>query len=297
MDEYDLIAKLRPLAGEGAFDLKDDAALLRPGAFGIVISTDTMVEGVHFPKGRRGGGFAERLLRTALSDLAAKAARPTGYMLNLSWPEGTEQHWIDGFVRGLYEAQTEFKCPLLGGDTTVIDGPLVASATVFGNAPATGMITRSGAQIGDNIYYSGVLGQAANGLKIVLGETVTLSPQAFNAAEEAYLRPVPRFDLIDILSNYATSACDISDGLLRDANHIAMASGRRLDFIKAHVPNPDMGDDYEILFTASPNVHSKIIRAAERQAVKLTLCGTVELGDGVSINGHPVKPTGYKHEL
>ena len=298
MDENDFIAALRPLSGPGAFELMDDAAVLQPRQnAGVVVSSDTMVEGVHFPNNRRGGGFSERLLRTALSDLAAKAALPIGYVLNVSWPVGTDPHWFSGFIRGLSETQAAFGCYLIGGDTTSTSGPLVASVTVFGAMQSPTFLSRSGANIGDHIYVSGRLGLAAMGLKIVLGETVTLSAEDFAAAEEAYLRPVPRFDLVDILSRFATSACDISDGLIRDASHLANASGARFDLGASFVPDPDAGDDYEVLFTAPAREHKDVMAQARRDGVRLTHCGKVLPGEGVSVDGEPVQPSGYAHRF
>ncbi len=298
MNELDFIDLLRPLAGPGGLNLDDDVGIIPTfNHRGLIASTDTMVEGVHFLRNRRGGGFSERLLRTALSDLAAKACQPIGYILNVSWPVGTEPHWYEGFIRGLHETQTEFDCYLLGGDTTTTTGPLVASVTVFGLQQGPQFLSRSGAQSGDHIYFSGRLGLAANGLKIVKGEMVTLSPEDFAASEEAYLRPVPRFDLIPILSKYATSACDISDGLLCDAGHLAKASGKCFDIAAEYVPDPDWGDDYEILFTASPLVHDDIMEIANEAGLTLTHCGEVKAGEGVCVSGEPVVPQGYTHRF
>ncbi len=298
MNEIEFIDLLRPLAGPGGLNLDDDAGIIPTyNNRGIVTSTDTMVEGIHFPRNRRGGGFAERLLRTALSDLAAKACKPIGYTLNISWPTGTERHWYEGFVRGLKEAQTEFECYLIGGDTTSTSGPLVVSATVFGLQQSPHFLSRSGAQIGDHIYFSGRLGLAAMGLMILQGKPVTLSPEDFAAAEEAYLRPVPRFDLVPLLSKYATSSCDISDGFLFDAVRLAKASQRCFDIGKAYVPNPDGGDDYEILFTASPHVHQSLMSEAQSLGVSLTHCGVVKAGKGVALDGRSIRPEGYRHQF
>ena len=298
MNETDLIDRLRPLAGPGGLDLRDDAALLTvaPGQQ-LVMSTDTMVEGVHFPRGRIGGGFSERLLRTALSDLAAKAARPVGYTLNVTWPRDRDARWLDGFVRGLSDAQSAFDCPLLGGDTTSSDGPLVASANVFGVVPEGCMVLRSGACAGDLLIHSGVLGRAEQGLRIVQGDTVDLSPEEFRLCEEAYLRPEPRFSLRRLLRDHATAAADISDGLLSEAGHIARASGVRIDVDARAARGASFGDDYEILFTAPEAGWAEMQTMAHAVGIPLAVCGRVSAGEGVWVDGAPAQGAGFRHEL
>lgn len=256
-----------------------------------------MVEGVHFPKGRIGGGFSERLLRTALSDLAAKGARPIGYMLSVAWPIGHDPKWINGFVRGLHDAQQSFDCPLIGGDTTSTDGPLVASITVFGVVPTGEMVRRSGAKPGDDVWFTGVLGLAETGLAVVTGQTLELTPSERFAAEEAYLRPEPRFAFRKSLRRYATAAADISDGLLSEAGHIARASGVQIDLTADSTKNASFGDDYELLFTAPSADRSRIIAAAEKIGLPLTLCGCVSIGEGVTVGGRAVKADGYRHRF
>lgn len=300
MNERDFIALLRPLAGPAGLNLDDDAAILTPPpGQDLILSKDTMVEGVHFPLGRIGGGFSERLLRTALSDLAAKGARPIGYMLSVAWPKGRDPKWVNGFVRGLHDAQESFDCPLIGGDTTSTTGPLVASVTVFGLVPSGEMVRRSGAKPGDDVWFTGVLGRAETGLAIVTGKVsapvARLSPIDQLAAEDAYLRPEPRFAFRKVLRRYASAAADISDGLLSEAGHIAKASGMQIDLIKATTNNAAFGDDYELLFTSAAVNRDALIEGAASIGLPLTLCGTVLDGIGVSIDGKPVENEGYRH--
>ena len=298
MNESDLISLLRPLAGPSALNLDDDAAILTPSVGqDIVLSKDTMVEGVHFPAGRIGGGFSERLLRTALSDLAAKGARPIGYMLSVAWPKEREDVWLSGFVRGLRDAQASFDCPLIGGDTVSTGGPLIATATVFGVVPQGKAVLRSGANVGDDIWFTGRLGLAEIGLAVVSGDPEALShPDALDA-EEAYLRPIPRFEFRKVLRQYATASADISDGILKDGSHIAKASDVGLDFIGDSVRHATFGDDYELLFTASPDSRDALLNEATALGVPLTLCGQVNKGSGVTVDGKPVPTTGYTHKL
>jgi len=298
LNERDFIALLRPLAGPGGLNLDDDAAVLTPPpGQDLIISADTMVEGVHFPLGRIGGGFSERLLRTALSDLAAKGARPIGYSLCVAWPRERDQTWIKGFVRGLADAQASFDCPLIGGDTTTTEGPLVASATVFGVVPTGTMVTRSGAKVGDDVWFTGTLGLAEIGLKVMKRQAVDLSPSERLASEEAYLRPEPRFAFRKTLRRYATAAADISDGLLSEAGHIANASGVCIDLYGSATKNADFGDDYELLFTSDAANQNELLKAAGVIGLKLTRCGEVREGSGVCVDGVPVTPTGYRHRF
>lgn len=302
MNERDFIALLRPLAGPAGLNLDDDAAILTPPAGqDLILSTDTMVEGVHFPAGRIGGGFSERLLRTALSDLAAKGARPIGYMLSVAWPQGRDPKWLNGFVRGLHDAQESFDCPLVGGDTTSTTGPLVASATVFGLVPKGEMVRRSGAKPGDDVWYTGVLGRAEIGLAIVTGKisglVAELSPIEQLAAEDAYLRPEPRFAFRKILRHYASAAADISDGLLSEAGHIAQASGVQIDLIGATTKSAAFGDDYELLFTSAVENRDALQDGAAALGLPLTRCGTVLNGVGVSVDGNTVDSGGFRHQF
>lgn len=298
MNERDFIALLRPLAGPAGLNLDDDAAILTPpSGQDMILSTDTMVEGVHFPKDRIGGGFSERLLRTALSDLAAKGARPIGYMLSIAWPIGRDTKWLSGFVRGLHDAQESFDCPLIGGDTTSTDGPLVASATVFGLVPTGEMVRRSGAKSGDDVWFTGVLGLAETGLAVVTGQVIDLTPVERFAAEEAYLRPEPRFAFCKVLRLFATASADISDGLLSEAGHIASASRVQIDLDVTATKNAAFGDDYELLFTASPKDREGITAGATAIGLPLTLCGHVLAGEGVTVDGKAVQTDGYRHKF
>ena len=309
MNEFDFIAThLAPLAGTGGLRLKDDAALLKPRkGKDLVLTKDTMVEGIHFPKGHFGGDTAEKLLRVNLSDLAAKGAQPIGYMLSIAWPKGVNEAFYGGFVKGLRDVQEAYDFQLLGGDTTVTDGPMVVTATLIGEVPEGEMVTRSGAEVGDDIWVTGTIGDAYLGLQSVLGHTLDPKPdaQALLHFEEAYYRPEPRLLFRKALRQHATASADISDGLVADAGHIAKASGVgfELDADKIPVskhtgawlsrqPNQDTafktlitaGDDYELVFTANPKSQSAIRQAAASAiGLKLSKIGAVISGQGVSV--------------
>lgn len=298
MNERDLIALLRPLTGSGALNLDDDVAIIAvPDGHDLVVSEDMMVEGVHFPAGRIGAGFSERLLRTALSDLAAKGATATGYMLSVAWPKGRDPDRLLDFVTGLANGQSAFVCYLLGGDTTSTNGPLVASATVYGLVRHGMMVRRSGAQPGDQVWHTGQLGLAETGLAIISGKAVALPAEELRAAKEAYLRPQPRFEFGPALRRYASACADISDGILIEASYIAGASQVKLNLRSEALVGAEFGDDYELLFTASPQNERDLKKAAREVGLELTLCGDVVAGEGVAVDGSPVDPTGYSHQL
>lgn len=223
-DEFSWIERLRPLTrgAEAAADLLDDAAILpsRPG-FELVISKDAQVEGVHTLPGEAPEIFARRLLRTALSDLAAKAADPFGYLLMTAWPMDRDMAWREQFIAGLKEDGDRFGVVLLGGDTVSTPGPLVASATVFGWIPQGQRLLRSGARSGDALVICGSIGDGWLGLRAARGEIRDPS----GVLARRYRLPEPLFVLRDVLRRRARATIDVSDGLLADAGHLAEASG------------------------------------------------------------------------
>jgi len=222
-DEFDWIAALRPLTrgAPAALGLMDDAAVLpaRPG-FDLVISEDAMVEGVHFLAGEDASIVARRLLRTSLSDLAAKAAEPFGYTLTIAWPASRGWDERMAFIRGLDHDGALYGVALLGGDTVSTPGPLTASATVFGWTPAGAVVRRSGALPGHALVICGAIGDGGLGLKAARGEL----PDAEGRLAARYRLPEPLFGLRDALRAHASAAADVSDGLIADVLHIAEAS-------------------------------------------------------------------------
>ena len=323
MDEFDFIATyLAPLAGKGGLSLSDDAAILTPrSGKDLILTKDAMVEGVHFPKGHYGGDTAEKLLRVNLSDLAAKGARPIGYLLSIVWPDNIDPSHFKGFAAGLFDVQQTYDFELLGGDTTRSNGPMVVSATLIGEVPKGAMVKRSGAQIGDDIWVSGALGDAYLGLQNVLGRTLepTPSAEAIWHFEEAYYRPEPRLLLRKMLREHATACADISDGLLADAGHIAKASGVEFtiefgnlpfsNFAAAWAQNDEArllelitaGDDYELVFTASRASRQAIMAQAEKLGLHITAIGYItNAGQDVVLRHMTgkvinVPKRGYKH--
>jgi len=306
MDEQGLIQTyLAPLAGPGGLKLLDDAALLTPlNGHDLVLTNDSFVEGIHFPQGHYGGDTAERLLRTNLSDLAAKGARPLGYLLSLAMPASRDPKWIKGFAIGLRDAQQAFDFHLLGGDTVLTKGPMVASATLIGTVPSGTMVRRDGAKIGDDVWVTGTLGDAKLGCELALSKMITPTPSADDswAFENAYWRPDVHLGLRKILREKATAAADVSDGLLADVAHIAKASqvGISLNFDALPISNGaevwadgqsdsiasrqallSFGDDYEIVFTSHPAERQAWFDISRDRKIRLSLIGNVISGEGV----------------
>ena len=217
--EFELIRRfLAPLAtAAGAGGLEDDAALLdAPEGQMLAVTTDTMVEGVHFPPDGPPDLIARRLLRSNLSDLAAMAARPEGYLLNLALPERIDDPWLESFAAGLAADQEEFGLSLFGGDTVGTPGALTLTVTAFGAAASP--VRRSGARPGDLVFVTGPVGDGYFGLKAVRGEL-----DAPRLAERYWL-PSPRFGAAE----GATAAADISDGLVADSGpYLPRLGGRR----------------------------------------------------------------------
>src|SRR5580692_9374757 len=195
--EDSLIARyFKPIATDpGAFSLDDDAAALKSSGDDIVVTTDAVVEGVHFLSGDPPETLARKALRVNLSDLAAKGAIPAGFVLTLAL-RSADEAWLGPFARGLGEDAGLFGCPLLGGDTVSTPGPLMISITAFGRVPAGRMIRRSGAKPGDRVVVTGTIGDAALGLDILKGGAVAAAlsddPAARRMLAERYRVPQPR---------------------------------------------------------------------------------------------------------
>jgi thiamine-monophosphate kinase len=318
-DEFAWIASLRGLTNGDAraLDLADDAAVFpaRPG-FDLVVSKDAMVEGVHFLSKEAPDIVARRLLRTSLSDLAAMAADPFGYLLLTAWPPGLDAGWREGFRRGLEADGREFGVALLGGDTVSTPGPLTLSATVFGWAEAGRAVLRSGARAGDSLVVCGPIGDGVLGLKAALGEIA--DPGGVLAGR--YRLPQPLFELRSALRAHAHAAADVSDGLLADAGHIAEASGLGLsieifdfplseradawradqvDETEARLALAAGGDDYALICAVDPAEEASFIVAVEAAGVPSRRAGEFEKAPGlrVTARGGELTPgrLGWRH--
>ena len=230
--EEAIIRLLAPLArgAPGALGLEDDCALLTPApGTQLVLKTDPVAEGVHFLPDDAPEDIAWKALAVNVSDLAAKAARPLGYLMALSFPEPPAAAWLTRFAAGLQAAQSAFGCHLLGGDTDRRPGPLTISITIIGEVEAGRMVRRATARPGEVLFVSGSLGDAALGLALrkdpALADRWQLAPAEAAYLRERYARPQPRLGLGPALRAHASAAMDISDGLAKDLARMCKASG------------------------------------------------------------------------
>ena len=312
LDEFGDIARLwRPLAGPEGLDLADDAALIPAQAGELVVTTDTLVEGVHFLPDDPLETVAAKLLRVNLSDLAAKAAEPYGWLLTVAWPQ-----WIDAeararFAAALGEEQARFGLRLFGGDTVSTPGPLTLGATLFGRVPPGAMVRRAGARPGDVLLVSGTIGDAGLGLEARLTPNPEVTPENAAAFIARYRTPEPRLALRAALRAHAAAAADVSDGLLADAGHVAAASGCGVEVALDALPlSPPAarwlarqsdraaglarlaasGDDYEVVCAARPDATGALQAEAARSGTPMTVVGRFTEGPGLvaRCDGAPV---------
>lgn len=275
--EDGLIAALRALATHpAARGLADDAAVLEIGAETLVLTQDSMVEGVHYLPRQDMADVAWKLVTTNLSDLAAKGAEPLGVLYSHMLGANDER-----FLAGLREVLTTYDVPLLGGDTVSANGPRSFSLTAIGRATHTPVPSRSGAKPGDALYLSGPVGAAMMGFEALQNGT--------EGDSAAYRRPVPLLATGRALAPLVSAIMDVSDGLLLDANRMANASAVTVDIDRCAVPiaTPEnrrddalrWGDDYQLLFTGPADalwpisVH-RIGTVCVRQSSALLIGGT-----------------------
>jgi thiamine-monophosphate kinase len=304
LGEFDLIERyfLRPsgqgpqraLVGNG-----DDCAVIAPApGMQIALSTDTLVEGRHFLSTVDPVKLGHKALAVNLSDLAACGARPLGFTLALTLPRADEA-WLAGFSKGLLALADAHDCELIGGDTTA--GPLTIGITVLGEVPTGGALLRSGAKPGDELWVSGLPGEARLALEAFRGTlTPPLSADSFEATRHRMECPTPRVSLGLALRGLATSAIDVSDGLLGDLRHILRKSrvGARIDV--ADLPlSPWLaersadeqlectlagGDDYELIFTTPAGRASEVQALATALTLPLTRIGQIEAEPGLRLH-------------
>lgn len=247
------------------FGIGDDAACVHvPSGMDLLVSTDTLVDNVHFLSEWDAYDIARRAVYVNVSDMAAMAAMPCWVSLALTLPT-LDESWLKRFSLGLSDSLRDYNIALIGGDTT--RGPLTITITIHGLAPKGRAIRRNGANVGDAIVVSGSVGAAAQAVALL--DEHGINEHVRSSLMDKLLHPKPRIDLIDLLRNHATAAIDISDGLSADLNHILNAShvGATLEF--ATIPVHPLvqqiqkanaiefalsgGDDYELCFTVPPN--------------------------------------------
>ncbi len=312
LGEFELIERFfrRPLR-RAALGVGDDCALLAPTpGMHWAVSSDMLVEGRHFLPTVDPQALGHKALAVNLSDLAACGAKPVAFTLALALPQA-DAAWLEPFARGMLALADEHGCELVGGDTT--RGPLNICVTVFGEVPPGQALLRSGAKVGDDLYVSGTVGDARLALEVFRGHA-SVSAEVFAQARARMERPTPRVALGLALRGLATSAIDISDGLLGDLGHVLRSSGvgacvdataaaglmatpahatsaatlpaqQRLEWILAG------GDDYELAFTAPVAQRAAVMAAAVQCATKVTRIGQIESGSALRVldaQGHPL---------
>ena len=296
--ESEFIASLRGLATDpAARGLMDDAAVLEIGGTAIVLTCDTIVEGVHFLAEDPPEDVAWKLVAVNLSDLAAKGARPIGVLLGYALGDSS---WDAAFARGLATALGAFGLPLLGGDTVAMPAgaPRLLGLTAIG-AAGDATPSRSGARPGDQLWVSGTIGDAGAGLKLLRDGRAEPA-----GLIERYRNPRPRLEAGQRLAPMAAAMMDVSDGLLIDAARMAVASGCGVtieidavpmsvdllhlvgDGLAARLEAASAGDDYELLFAAAAADEHAIVALADAGGLPFTRIGAFEAGRGLALTDH-----------
>lgn len=315
MSEFDLIQRYfqRPFSqglnadrGMVTLGIGDDCALLQmPPNHELAISMDTLVEKVHFLENTDAFLLAQRALRVCVSDLAAMGASAVGFTLGLTLPK-LDNQWLDDFSRGLYLAAQQLKIPLVGGDTT--KGPLTITLQVHGAVPSGQGLRRSHAQMGDDIYVNGSLGDGAAALSLLQKTSETDCPKTFDYFKQRFYCPDVAMQFASQARPYINSAIDVSDGLLADLNHILAASQLGADIDISRLPRAQEmgklidaqthqmvdiktqqqwaltgGDDYRLCFTASPAHVSTLRQLAQKNHTGITRIGSITAGSGITL--------------
>jgi thiamine-monophosphate kinase len=297
LGEFDLIAKYfhRP-ARRAAVGVGDDCALLQPApGMQLAISTDTLVEGRHFLSTVAPERLGHKALAVNLSDLAACGARPWAFTLALTLPR-VDPAFLEGFAHGLFALAERHAIELIGGDTT--SGPLSITITVLGEVPVGQALLRSGARAGDELWVSGRLGDARLALEVLRGRC-GIDAAPFEQLRRALEVPEPRVALGTALRGIASSAIDLSDGLVGDLGHVLQASrvGATIDLeclprssvLQAQPSERQQrcllagGDDYELLFSAPPAQRDAVAAASEQAATRVTRIGRIDAEPGLRV--------------
>ena len=293
-----------PLATHpGALGLSDDAAFIKPPAgCDLVLQADALVGGVHFFADDAAHTIAAKSLRTNLSDLAAKGAKPLGFLLSLALPKDHGDDWLADFAKGLRDDAEHFACPLFGGDTVRSPDAIMVSVSIFGLVPTGTMVRRGGAKLGDIVFATGTIGDAALGLRLRTNaqarERWRLSAAQHDHLAARFLVPQPRNALAEVVRTHANGSVDVSDGLIGDLTKLCRASGLTATIEAAKVPLSDAarlalaaepgliepiltgGDDFEVVCTVPPDRAPGFMAAAQAAGVAVTAIGRMIAGHG-----------------
>lgn len=311
-----LIARhFAPLATHpGALGLTDDAAFIKPPAgCDLVLKTDAIIGGVHFFPDDAAHTVASKALRVNLSDLAAKGARPLGFLLSLALPKDIDDAWLADFANGLRGDAVLFSCPLFGGDTDRTPGPATIAIAMFGSVPEGTMVRRAGAKPGDLVFVSGSIGDAALGLSLRRGDADwKLEPAQRQHLVSRYLLPQPRNALAEAVRTHASASMDVSDGLAGDLAKLCRVSQVAAEIDVELVPHSDAakaviaadatkletaltgGDDYEILCTVPLGKADGFRAAAKAANVPVTKIGVIGEGEGAHFRDAQGEPLAFK---
>lgn len=311
LGEFELIARwfTRP-ARRSPLGVGDDCALLQPRAgWQLAMSCDMLVEGRHFLPTVAAERLGHKALAVNLSDLAACGAEPLGFLLALALPR-VDEAFVEGLAAGLWTLADRFGLDLLGGDTTA--GPLNLCITVIGEVPAGQALLRSGARPGDELWVSGTLGDARLALEAMRGHAI-LDSADFALARRAMELPEPRIALGRALRGVASSAIDLSDGLVGDLAHVLKSSAVGAVVESARLPRSERlrrqpeemqarcllagGDDYELLFTAPEAAGERVRASAAEAGVAVTCIGRIVAQPGLQVldaTGAALDPRGLR---
>lgn len=314
MDEFALIdtffKRQSVRRADVVLGIGDDAAVVRPQARELVVTTDVLVGGVHFPESTEPGAVGHKSLAVNLSDVASMGATPLWATMCLTLPEASED-WLREFGSGFFELADRYEVQLIGGDTA--SGPLSIAVQLIGAVGDSTCLSRAGAAENDLIYVSGTLGDAALGLQVVNGAVAAPEPDRSYFLQRLN-RPSPRVELGRAIASHASAAIDISDGLAADLGHICERSGVGAVVDVSRVPLSDgyrrclsrvgwgpatsFGDDYELCFTVAPDRASLVEGLAGGLGVPITRIGRVG-GDGIKWTDgerpYSIHDQGYRH--
>lgn len=320
--EFDLIARLfAPLSDTAhGLNLTDDVGLVPQSDGRSCVTSDMIVAGVHFLPDDPPDLIARKLVRVNVSDLCAKGAVPTACLLSAAFNRDRETAWLDAFTGGLAQDLDAYGLTLIGGDTVRTPGPDTFSLTAFGQTGEGGLVRRTGAQAGDNLYVTGTIGDAGLGLMILRGDLGPVALGTRTRLEGRYHLPQPRMDFGKALPGFASAALDVSDGLVADTAHLAETSGLAAQIEFDRVPlsssssrvvkkDPSLhlsllgtGDDYEILFAAPAGAADAIAEASGLSETPVTRIGTLlegAAGDVTVVDAQgdamEIMVSGFKH--
>jgi thiamine-monophosphate kinase len=311
LGEFDLIARWFTRAAQRSpLGVGDDCALLQPRpGWQLAMSCDMLVEGRHFLPTVAPERLGHKALAVNLSDLAACGAEPLGFLLALALPR-VDEGFVEGLATGLWRLADRFGLDLLGGDTTA--GPLNLCITVIGEVPTGQALLRSGARPGDDVWVSGTLGDARLALEAIRGNA-SLPGTEFALVRQAMELPEPRIALGRALRGVASSAIDLSDGLVGDLTHVLNSSAVGAVVESARLPSSETlrrqpaemqarcllagGDDYELLFTAPPDAAARVRALAADTGIAVTCIGRILAQPGLQVldaAGAMLDPRGYR---